>query len=164
MIVLGCGCLFTPLVTLTAAGYFIAIVLVVSGISGIITGFQFKFYGFNFIVSILALILGVFALVRPGGIETIDSILIFLFGAWLVIRGAASISLSLNYRKLGIGSDWILGLIIGILCVVLGIYSFIHPSVSAIAIGWLIAFYLIEEGIDIIAMSRVIKEISDVVK
>lgn len=164
MILLGFGCLFTPLVTLAAAGYFIAIVLIVSGLSGIITGFQFKIYGLNFIVSILALILGVFALVRPGGIETIDTVLIFLFAVWLVVRGAATISLSLNARKLGPGSEWVWGLIVGIICVLLGIYSFVHPSVSAIAIGWLIAFYLIEEGFDIIAMSRVVKQVSDAAK
>ena len=161
LILLGIGCAFTPLATLAAAGVFIAIVLVASGICGIITGFQFKVYGLNFVVSILALILGILALVRPGGIKVIDSLLIYLFAIWLVCRGAASIAASLNLRKLGEGNKWILVLIIGILAVALGLYSFVHPSVSAIAVGLLIAFYFIEEGIDIIAMSRVAKEISD---
>lgn len=164
MIILGISCAVTPLATLAAAGYFIAVVLIVSGISGIITGFQFKVYGMNFVVSILALILGVLAVVRPGGIETIDTILIYLFAAWLLVRGISSVSLSLKLRKLDISNDWILGLITGILGIVLGIYSFIHPSVPAVAIGLLIAFYFIEEGIDIIAISRVVKEVSETVE
>jgi uncharacterized membrane protein HdeD (DUF308 family) len=163
MIILGFSCALTPLATLAAAGYFIAAVLIVSGIAGIISGFQFKIYGVNFVVSILALILGVLALVRPGGIETIDTILIYCFAAWLIFRGATSISLSLRLRKLSIDNKWILGLITGILGVALGIYSFVHPSVPAIAIGLLISFYFIEEGIDIIVMSRVVKEVSDAV-
>lgn len=163
MIICGIGCALTPLATLAAAGYFIAFVLIASGIAGIITGFRFKTYGVNFVVSILAVILGVLALVRPGGVETIDNILIYLFAAWLVVRGASSAALSLKLKKLELGNEWILGLIIGILGIALGIYSFIHPAVPALAIGVLIGLYFIEEGIDIIAMSRVVKQVSDAV-
>lgn len=163
MIVFGICCAITPLATLAAAGYFIAAVLVVSGVTGIVTGFKYKLYGSNFIVSILALVLGVLALVRPGGIATIDTVLIYLFAGWLVLRGISSISLSLKLRKLELGNDWILGLIVGILGIALGIYSFVHPSVPAVTIGLLIAFYFIESGINTIAMGRVVKEVSDTV-
>lgn len=163
LIVLGICCAVTPLTTLVAAGYFIAAVLIVSGVSGIIAGLKYKLYGSNLIVSILALVLGVIALVKPGGIQTIDTILIYLFAAWLVLRGISSISLSLQLKKLELGNDWILGLIIGILGIALGIYSFVHPSVPAITIGLLIAFYFIETGIDTIAMGRVVKEVTDTV-
>ena len=157
MILCGVCCAFTPLATLAAAGYFIAIMLIVSGVSGIYTGVKFRFYGVNFAVSILAVVLGVFALVRPGGVAAIDRILIYLVAAWLLVRGCASIALSLRLRKLRLNNDWIWGLIIGVLGIVLGVYSFIHPAVPAMAIGLLIALYFIEEGIDIIAMSRVVK-------
>jgi uncharacterized membrane protein HdeD (DUF308 family) len=163
LIVLGICCAVTPLTTLVAAGYFIAAVLIVSGVSGIIAGLKYKLYGSNLIVSILALVLGVIALVKPGGIQTIDTILIYLFAAWLVLRGISSISLSLKLRKLELGNDWILGLIVGILGIALGIYSFVHPSVPAVTIGLLIAFYFIETGIDTIAMGRVVKEVTDTV-
>lgn len=163
MIVLGICCAVTPLATLAAAGYFIAAALIVSGVSGIVAGIKYKLYGSNFILSILALVLGVLALVRPGGIATIDTILIYLFAAWLVLRGISSISLSLKLRKLELGNDWILGLIVGILGIALGIYSFVHPSVPAVTIGLLIAFYFIETGLDTIAMGRVVKEVTDTV-
>jgi uncharacterized membrane protein HdeD (DUF308 family) len=163
MIIFGVCCAATPLATLMAAGYFIAIVLIISGLSGIITGFRFKFYGANFVVSILALILGVLALVRPGGIEVIDSVLIYCFAAWLLVRGITSVSLSLKVHKLHVDSGWVLGLITGILGIALGIYSFVHPNVPAIAIGLLIGFYFIEQGIDIIAVSRVVKSVSKTV-
>ena len=161
LIICGVCCAFTPLATLAAAGYFIAIVLIVSGVCGIIVGVKFKVFGLNFAVSILAVVLGVIAVARPGGIETIDKVLIYLFAIWLLARGCSSVALSLKARKLPFGNEWIWGLIIGIVSIVLGIYSFIHPVVPAIAIGLLIAFYFIEEGIDIIAMSRVVKTVSN---
>lgn len=161
LIICGVCCAFTPLATLAAAGYFIAIVLIVSGVCGIIAGAKFKVFGLNFAASILAVVLGMVALFIPGGIESIDKVLIILFAIWLLVRGCASVAMSLKLRKLHLGNDWIWGLIIGILGIVLGIYSFIHPVVPAIAIGLLIAFYFIEEGIDIIAMSRVVKTVSN---
>ena len=157
LIICGVCCACTPLATLAAAGYFIAVVLIVSGVSGIIAGVRFRFYGLNFVVSILAVVLGVIALVRPGGVEAIDKVLIFLLAVWLLIRGCSSVALSLKARRLPFGNGWVWGLIIGIAGILLGIYSFIHPVVPAIAIGLLIALYFIEEGIDIIAMSRVVK-------
>jgi uncharacterized membrane protein HdeD (DUF308 family) len=163
MIILGFSCAVTPLATFVAAGYFIAVVLISSGLSGIIAWVRFRIYGVNFAVSILALILGILALSRPGGIAVIDTMLIYLFSAWLVVRGAASISFSLKLRKFHTSNGWILGLITGVLGVVLGIYSFVYTSVPAITLGLLISMYFIEEGIGIIAMSRVVKEVSDAV-
>ena len=59
MVIFGALCAFTPLATLTAAGFFIAAVLIVSGVMGIISGIRYRFYGLNFVVSLLALALGV---------------------------------------------------------------------------------------------------------
>lgn len=163
LIALGISCAVTPLATLMAAGYFIAIVLIASGVSGIITGFRYKLYGSNFIVSILAIVLGVLALVRPGGIETIDKILIYLFAGWLVVKGISSIALSLKLKNIDPSNHWIWGLIVGVLGIALGIYSFIHPNVPAITIGLLISFYFIESGIDTIATGVLVKEVTDTV-
>ena len=164
LILLGACCAITPLATLTAAGYFIALVLIVSGVSGIYLGVRFRFYGLNFAVSILAVVLGVVALFRPGGIEAIDKVLILLFALWILVRGCSSVALSLRVRRLRLGNDWVWGLIIGILGIVLGVYSLLHPAVPATAIGWLIALYFIAEGIDIIAMSRVVWQLQSAVR
>lgn len=45
------------------------------------------------------------------------------------------------------------GLIVGILGVILGIYSFAHPMVTALTAGLLIGFYFIESGIDLIVLA-----------
>ncbi|MBQ3389623.1 MAG: DUF308 domain-containing protein [Firmicutes bacterium] len=151
----GVCCVFTPLATLAAAGYFIAAVLIVSGAAGIIAGIRYRVFSLNFVACILALALGVLAIVRPGGIEVIDRILIILFAIWLLFRGYSSIALSLKLKKLRVSSAWIWGFIIGVLAIALGIFSFVQPIVPAVTIGMLIGFYFIEEGIGVITTSRV---------
>ena len=155
LILLGIGCAVTPVATFMATGYFIAIVLIASGIAGFINAFYFKNYGWNLVASILAVVLGVLAVTRPGGIEIIDGILIYLLGLWFIFRGCVSVYISLKARKLPIGSSWVPALIVGLLGILLGIYSLIHPMVPSIAIGLLIALYLIEQGLDIITVGRI---------
>ena len=157
LIVLGIYCAFTPAATFMATGYFIAIVLIISGVAGIINAFRFKVFGWNLIAGILAAALGILALTRPGGTEIIDGFLIYLLGIWFIFRGCVSVYLSLKARKLPINNGWSLALITGVLGIILGFYSLIHPMVSAIAIGLLIAMYFIEQGMDIIAISRIIR-------
>lgn len=155
LIILGIICAATPVATFMASGYFIAIVLIVSGVAGIINAFHFKIYGWNLVVSILAAVLGILAISRPGGTEIIDSILIYLLGLWFIFRGCVSVYLSLKARKLPINNGWGLALVVGVLGIILGIYSLIHPMVPAIAIGLLIALFFIEQGMDIITISRI---------
>lgn len=164
MVIFGALCAFTPLATLTAAGFFIAAVLIVSGVMGIISGIRYRFYGLNFVVSLLALALGVIAVLRPGGIEAIDRLLIILFAIWLLVRGCTSISVSLRLKKLRISSDWIWGFIIGVLAIALGIVSFIQPVIPAMTIGILIGLFFIEEGINTIAMGRVARSMRKAVE
>ena len=154
LIVLGICCALTPLATFVAAGHLIAIVVIVSGAAGIITAFCLKEYGWNLIVSILAIVLGILAIARPGGIKIIDNLLIYLLGIWLILRGGVSAYLSFKTQKLPTRNKWGLGLIVGILGIVLGVYALIHPLFSAITIGLLVALCFIEQGIDVITFSR----------
>lgn len=153
LIILGIFCAITPAATFMATGYVIAIILIVSGIAGIINAFYFRFYGWNLVVSILAAVLGVLAITRPGGTEIIDGLLIYLIGLWFILRGCVSVYLAFKVRKLPVNSDWWMPLVVGILGILIGIYSLVHPMVPSIAIGLLIALYLIEQGMDIITVS-----------
>ncbi len=155
LIILGICCAVTPVATFMATGYFIAFVLIISGIAAVINAFRFRVYGWNLIAGILAVVLGILALTRPGGTEIIDNILIYLLGFWFIFRGCVSVYLSLKARKMPINNGWGLALLVGILGIFLGVYSLIHPIVPAITIGLLIALYFIEQGLDIITISRI---------
>jgi uncharacterized membrane protein HdeD (DUF308 family) len=44
----------------------------------------------------------------------------------------------------------ILSIVLGVVAIILGIYSIAHPAVLAVSLGILISFYFIESGIDMI--------------
>ncbi len=149
LIIAGVSCAFTPLGTFMAAGYLICIVMLIFGIVGIVRGFQKKATALEVVVSVLALIVGIVALFRPGDKLVLDTIVLYLLSAWFVCVGVVSIVESVQDR----GSGWVLGLIIGIICVILGLYSFVHPMFTAVTAGILIGFFFIGTGISLISFS-----------
>lgn len=149
MIAGGVGCIFTPLATLLSAGYIIGILFLVYGVIGIVNNIKNVAGPLEWIISILAVIVGVFAIVRPGSTLVIDRILMFMIAAFFVIQGVTHIVLAIQTRG---SSGWFIGLIVGILAVALGIYAFINPAIAAITVGVLIGFFFIMCGISMITL------------
>lgn len=158
MILCGISCMFTPLSTFISTGYFIVILMAVFGITGLVWSITKKKYGTTFIFSILSIILSIVLLFFPNLMLLADGVLVYLTAAWFVIQGIVSIVTSVTFtRVLGSGM-WVLQLIVGILGIILGCYSFFHPAVLAISMGFLIGFYFIEAGITTIVFSSVSEE------
>jgi len=149
----GLSCMFTPVATVLYTGYFMAILLLIYGIIGIVNVIKKIVPAYTLVVSIIAVIIGIIALVRPGSTLVLDAFMIFLFAAWFVIQGVISIVVSITSRREVRGWYW--QLIIGIISVIIGIYSFFHPSVSLVAVGILIGIYLLEAGISMIIIGSV---------
>ena len=80
--------------------------------------------------------------------------MIYLFAAWYMLQGITTIIMSVQMRRVVRG--WGFPLAIGIISAVVGIYTFVHPSVAVLAIGLMIGIFLIESGIDLIAITAVI--------
>ena len=150
MVICGVSCMFTPLATFLSAGYFFVILLFVYGVMGIVNAVSTKVYGVNFLFAILSVITGLVVLFVPGLKLMTDGILIYVMAAWFVLQGVVSIFLALNTKRITKDNKWIWGLIIGIIGIILGIYSFVHPGVLALAIGVLIGVYFVEVGISLI--------------
>ena len=156
LIIGGVACLFHPAATFFETGYFLAILMLVYGVVGIINVIRKRAEAIELLVHIPAVIIGVIAIIRPGTTLVLDGMMVYLVAAWFVIQGVVSIYLSIKVRR--IQSGWIWGLILGILGLVLGIYSFIHPMVSALTIGILVGFYLIEAGLNMIVISTALAD------
>ena len=152
----GIACLFSPGMTFLNTGYVIAILLLIYGIVGIINVIKKRAHPVQLVVDILAIIVGVMAIFRPMNTLVIDAILAYLVSAWFVIQGGISIFVSIRakaYRK-----NWYWGLILGIIGLIVGIYSFFHPMVSAITIGILIGIYLIQAGLNMIVLATAVDD------
>ena len=147
MIICGVSCMFTPLITFLDAGYFIVILVAVYGVTGIVKGIAAKKFGLSFVFSIISVIFGVAVLFFPKLMLLTDGVLIYMTAAWFVLMGFVAVFSSLGVRKVTGSKFWILQLIFGIIGILLGCYSFFHPAVVAISIGFLIGFYFVEAGI-----------------
>ncbi len=146
MIMCGFSCMFTPLTTFIDAGYFIVILVAVYGVIGIIKGLGEKRYGAGFVFSIISMIFAIAVLFFPKLMLLTDGVLIYLAAGWFVLQGIVSVFTALTLTKETGSKLWILQLIFGILAVLLGCYSFFHPALIAVSIGFLIGFYFVETG------------------
>ena len=146
MILCGVSCMFTPLLTFMDMGYFIVILVAVYGVIGIIKAISEKRFGVGFVFSILSVVFGVSVMFFPRLMLLADGALIYMAATWFVLQGLVTIFTAVTITK-AIGSKlWILQLIIGIIGLLLGCYSFFHPALVAISLGLLISLYFIETG------------------
>jgi len=90
---------------------------------------------------IIALLFGIMALIS---VEFTLLFLVYLFGAYVLIDGILAIIVSLQERKSS--RAWLLVFLIGIVGIVIGVLSFIHPGNVALLIFYLVALWLIIEG------------------
>ena len=104
----------------------------------------------NFVFSILSILFGIAVLVFPQLMLFADGVLIYMTAAWFVLQGIVNIMMSVTLTKATGSKIWILQLIIGIIGIMLGCYSFFHPAVLALSLGFLVGFYFMETGFALI--------------
>ncbi len=153
----GFSCIFTPLITFLEAGYFLVILLFVYGTVGIIRSVSNKTYGIDFVFDILSIILGIVILVVPGLKLMTDGMLIYLMAFWFMLQGVINIFQAFKQKKITKGMGWVWSLTLGILGVLVGIYSVVHPMLLALTFGILVGVYFIESGISMIVMAQYIQ-------
>ena len=153
MALCGISCMCTPVMTFLEAGYFLVILLFVYGIAGIVKAVVQKQFGLPFLFGILSTLLGIVIMVVPGLKLMTDGMLIYIMAVWFLMQGVVSIFLSFQQKKLVEGKGWIGTLVLGILGVLLGIYSLAHPMLLAFTFGVLVGMYFIECGVNMIVMA-----------
>ncbi|MBR2793519.1 MAG: DUF308 domain-containing protein [Solobacterium sp.] len=149
LIIGGISCMVTPFATFLSTGYYVAIILMVYGINGIIRAFQKKSSTMEIIVSVLAILFGLYAIIRPGNILAFDAMAIYLVAIWYILQGVSSLITAIQVKDTN--KNWIWGLCSGILGILLGLYSFAHPGVTAITTGMLIGLYFIIAGVGLLS-------------
>jgi uncharacterized membrane protein HdeD (DUF308 family) len=156
LIIAGVALMATPLMTFMSAGYFIIILFFLWGIYGLVRGIREKRYGVEFFFAILSLILGIVGLVMPNAAAmTNDYILLYLAAGWFIVHGILSIVTAIQSKKEDADtSTVVLCVVLGVLELIIGIYSFVHPAMMAVALGILIGIYFIEAGINVIVIGR----------
>ena len=153
MVLCGGSCMFTPLRTYLASGYALMALLLVYGVVGIVKSIAAKEYGVNFAFSIISVIAGLVMAFIPGLPLVADGVFIYMMAGWFLLQGIMSIVLSLKFKGADGGKKWIWGLVLGILGIILALYSMFHPVLLALTTGILIGVYFIVSGINMIFLS-----------
>lgn len=151
----GFSMLATPLLNFLSAGYCIIMLFFIYGVLGIVRGFVEKNYGKEFIFAILSLILGIIGFTVPGIAELNNSILLYIAAGWFLLHGVLAIIAAIQSRKEEGTGFMVFGIILGVLELIMGVYSIAHPAVLVISLGFLAAFYFIESGINMIFIGSV---------
>ncbi len=125
--------------------------MLVFGIVGIVRAFQKKADVFEIIVSILAIIVGLIALFRPGSSLVFDGVILIFIACWFLVEGIAMIVEGVKSRATN--SHWWVNLIVGILGIIVGIIAFANPMFTAITAGILLGLFFIQIGITLISLA-----------
>lgn len=153
LILCGGSCIFTPLLTFMQTGYFLIALLLIYGIAGIVKAISSKEYSINFAFSIISVIAGIIVACMPGLALMTDGILLYIMAVWFILQGIISLIVSIKFKGAAGGKKWIWGIVLGIIGILLGLYTLIHPMLLAFTMGILIGVYFIECGINMIILS-----------
>ena len=157
LIIGGVGCMFTPFASFLSAGYMIAMMMFVYGIFGVVRFFQKECGFLEMISSVLAIIVGVIAIVRPGSTLVLDNMVLIMVAVWLVVKGLINIIIAVQARKQLKGWGW--GVAAGVLSIIAGILSFMHPMITALTVGVLMGLFFVENGIDMIVFGSALRAV-----
>lgn len=151
LIIGGISLAATPLITFISAGYYVVFLFFAWGIYGIFEGVSKKRYNKNFYFAILSLVLGIIGLVYPGAVAMSNYVIIYMAAAWFFVRGIMTILDTLESKKQGAETGAVvLGICMGVLEIIVAVYSVIYPATLAVSIGMLIGFYFVESGVELI--------------
>ena len=153
MAVFGLVCIFTPLKTSFGINNMIAVLAIVYGIVGIISGIVTKSRGLHFIFCIVSILFGIAVFCLPLVTVITNNIAARLVACWVIAQGFVTIATS-KVVKAECSKKWILLLLSGIVGVMLGIYAFVHPLLFGILFAWVLGFiigaFFIETGMSIL--------------
>jgi uncharacterized membrane protein HdeD (DUF308 family) len=91
---------------------------------------------------IAALVFGILAFIWP---ETTLTVLVFLFGAYVLVDGVALVVALLRGDAVARRNAWAVA-IIGVLGIVVGVVTFAWPGLTALTLLYLVAFWAIATG------------------
>ena len=150
-IIAGFSMIATPFTTFFSIGYGIVLLFFMNGVLGIVRAINEKNYDKKFYFAILSLILGIIGFTVPGIANMNSYILLYLAAAWLFIHGILTIIGAVNSKNHGAGMVVVvIGVILGILDLLMCICSVIYPSLLAFNLGFLVGFYFVVSGANMI--------------
>lgn len=155
---IGLYAMFVPFRTFMGIGWVLGLLLLVNGIESIVEAFKGEKKDiWKCILGILEIVVGmIFAFSGVSRFLT-DVFAAYLIGAFVAIYGGVAVWRGVKVFKESKGSG-ILKIIVGILALIAGIIALIHPAVTMISVGYIIAFSVLIQGINMVILTLSIKK------
>jgi uncharacterized membrane protein HdeD (DUF308 family) len=159
LIIGGIYCFIAPGVTFLTLGWVIGVLLLVSGIETVAACFMAGGTGttvWDLLFGVLTILAAVLMLTNGYAQLFTDGVLILAFAFWMTVSGVSRIAAAFRLKGMDAGV-WVWTLIFGILSILLGLYSFAHPLITAFAIGFLIGLWLLMYGLNMVAFGAALQ-------
>ncbi len=160
-IISGIYAMLTPGATFLSLAWVIGIMLMVSGITHIISYIADRkdnehtiWYLIN---GIFSLLIGIIVISNGLLYFVTEFILIYIFAGWITVSGLIQFRVAFLQKKQE--QKWILIFITAIITIIIGITSFFNPVLLALSIGILIGVWMMIAGINLITFSSSIKKL-----
>ena len=150
--VLGISMLFTPFANIVSLAILIGIIMLLSGISELLSFFVIdREYRSGWILAsgAISLLFGVW-LLFGNGLPALATMIPFVFAGWVIAGGVTRAIGAFSLKSAGV-KNWGWMLVFGILNALMGVILMYSPWLSALLISNLIAFTFISHGINSIA-------------
>lgn len=158
--VMGIVLLVRPGETLYVVSMICGITMIALGIGALISYFAKDRNLFLIVLAVISVITGIIVCVEY---KNIVSILLFLFGLFILISGVVDLITSIDVRRYGFG-DWIVSFLLSVATAILGLLIVINPFSSSLAVIRLLGISLIVYAVlDLIAFIQV-KKVARAVK
>lgn len=148
----GVSCFLTPAATFLSLAWIVGVMLIIAGISAIAAFFVARKSGgvtfWDLLSGFLTLLMGGFIITNAYMFLLTDLVLIYIFASWITATAFLRIAAAVQLKKMG--ENWFFAILAGILTLALGFYSFMHPVFTAITLGYLIGFWVIGQGVNML--------------
>ncbi|MDD6620534.1 MAG: DUF308 domain-containing protein [Eubacteriales bacterium] len=158
--VMGIVLLARPGETLYVVSMICGITMIALGVGALISYFVKDRNMLLIILAVISVIMGIIVCVKY---KSIVSILLFLFGLFILISGIVDLITSIDVKRYGFG-DWIVSFLMSLVTAVLGLLIVVNPFSSSLAVIRLLGISLLVYAVlDIIAFIQV-KKVAKAVK
>jgi len=151
-VIFGLAAFAWPGITLALLILFYGAYVLVEGIFAVVSSFgrtkDSKFPWSMFLVGLVSIAVGLITFVWPG---LTALALLYLIGAWAIVRGIFEIVAAFELRK-QIEGEWLM-IIAGMASVLFGVLMVLWPGAGVLALLWLIGIFAVIFGVIIIILA-----------
>ena len=169
-LVCGICSLVNPFRTFFMIGYVVGVVMLCDAIANIAAWFDAKKYvdisGWYLVSAIISAIFGIIVIISPLMQFAVDTTIVYLVCAWIIVLAVARISLALKIKKVNNvlpdvfkNSRWIGLIFVAILMVAFAVFCMVRPGIMAGLLGVLISWVMIYNGVTLITLGSYIPNI-----